>query len=128
MVSNSLQTSKPFLGFVVATKPFLVTDVTIQNGFRTAAFIHSTSTSSSTIDMNVTDQSNLYSNDSLKQLESLLAYIEIADDQLTAAEFVDIHSSIPTYNEWDDDAHLNELIELAREDESEQEEKVSLYI
>ncbi|CAF1420415.1 unnamed protein product [Adineta steineri] len=98
--------------------PWSITDVTIQNGFRTAAFINSTSTSSSTIDINVADQSNLCSNDSLKQLESLLAYIEIDDHQLTATEYVDIDSSIPTYNERDDDAHVKEVIELAQEDVS----------
>ncbi|CAF0901597.1 unnamed protein product [Adineta ricciae] len=75
----------------------------MQGGFRAAGFIDSSLTSLSTIDIDIADQTNL-------QL-------------LTAAEFVDIDSSIPAFNEWDDDVHLKELIEISRGDENEQEEE-----
>ena len=104
-----------------------VTDVTIQNGFRAAGFLNSSS--SSTSDMGAADQSDLYSHDpddSLKQLECLLGHVQIGGQQLTAAEFVDIDSSIPSFNEWDDDVDLKELIELSQDDGNEQEEETTV--
>ncbi|CAF1691272.1 unnamed protein product, partial [Adineta ricciae] len=91
-----------------------VTNVTIQGGFRAAGFIDSPLTSLLTIDIDIADQTNVQlvnHGDSLEQLEALLAHVRIGGQQLTAAEFVDIDSSIPAFNEWDDDVHLKELIE-----------------
>jgi hypothetical protein len=104
-----------------------VTDITIQNGFRVAGFVNSPLTSSTSIDINAADQADLQiinPDNLLEQLESLLTHIKIGGQQLTAAEFVDMDSSIPAFNEWDDDAHLKELVELSQEDENEQEEEV----
>ncbi|CAF1613059.1 unnamed protein product [Adineta ricciae] len=102
-----------------------VTNVTIQGGFRAAGFIDSSLTSLSTIDIDIADQTSLQlvnHGGSLEHLEVLLAHVRIDGQQLTAAEFVDIDSSIPAFNEWEDDVHLKDLIEISQGDENEEEE------
>jgi DDE superfamily endonuclease len=103
-----------------------VTELTIQNGFRAAGFVNSfTASSLSTIDTDViaeADSESDKSDDGLQQLDSLLTHIHIGGQQLTAAEFIDIDSSIPAFNEWDDDEHLKGLIEVLQEEDNEEEE------
>ena len=107
-----------------------VTELTIQNGFRAAGFVNSFNESSlSTIDTDVIAEADLESDNidnGLQQLDSLLTHIHIGGQQLTAAEFIDIDSSIPAFNEWDDDEHLKGLIEISQEDDDEEEEEISL--
>lgn len=92
----------------------VVTELTIQNAFRTAGFVQFSPSSS--IDNDIIVEGDLEpngSNDPLQQLDSLLSLIKIGGQHLTAAEFVDIDSCIPAYNEWDDDVHLKDLIEVS---------------
>ncbi|CAF4818490.1 unnamed protein product, partial [Rotaria sp. Silwood2] len=55
------------------------------------------------------------SNDPLEQLDSLLVHGRIEEQQLTAGEYIDIDSSIPAFNEWDDDEHLKVLVQVGEE-------------
>ncbi|CAF1550265.1 unnamed protein product, partial [Rotaria magnacalcarata] len=79
-----------------------VTENTIKNCFRAAGFICSSSTpSSSMTNMNIIIETDIESNNSdnpLQQLELLLAHIDIGGPRLTAAEFVEMDSCIPTFN------------------------------
>ncbi|CAF4510391.1 unnamed protein product [Rotaria sp. Silwood2] len=104
-----------------------VTENTIKNGFRAAGFIHSFSTSSSSmVDMDIIVEANIELNNSdnpLQQLDSLLAHIRIGGPQLPAVEFVDIDSCIPTFNEWDDHEHLKTYIQVTQDDNEEEEEE-----
>jgi len=93
-----------------------VTEFTIQNRFRAADFVNTSSTSSSTIDIDAITELDSRSNSSLQQLDSLLAHLQMVGQQLTAAEFVDIDSSIPAFNEYDDDEHLKGLVKVSQED------------
>ncbi|CAF4574714.1 unnamed protein product, partial [Rotaria magnacalcarata] len=97
-----------------------VTENTIRNGFRAAGFIHSSSTSSSSMmNMDIIIETDIESNNSdnpLQQLELLLAHIDIGGSQLTAAEFVEMDSCIPTFNEWDDYGHLKSSIQVTQDD------------
>jgi hypothetical protein len=45
--------------------------------------------------------------------------METGGQQLTAVKFVDIDSSIPAFNKWDDDENLQGLIEHSQADEDE---------
>ena len=76
-----------------------VTENTIKNGFRVVGFTHSSSTPSlSLVDMNVIVEADIELNDSdnllLQQLDTLLAHLHIG-----GLEFVDIDSSVLTFNE-----------------------------
>ncbi|CAF5048632.1 unnamed protein product [Rotaria magnacalcarata] len=97
-----------------------VTENTIRNVFRAAGFIHSSSTSSSSMmNMDIIIETDIESNNSdnpLQQLELLLAHIDIGGPQLTAAEFVEMDSCIPTFNEWDDYGHLKSSIQVTQDD------------
>ncbi|CAF4769828.1 unnamed protein product, partial [Rotaria magnacalcarata] len=55
-------------------------------------------------------------------LELLLAHIDIGGSHLTAAEFVEMDSCIPTFNEWDDYGHLKNSIQVTQDDNEEEEE------
>ncbi|CAF3938391.1 unnamed protein product [Rotaria magnacalcarata] len=50
------------------------------------------------------------------------AHIDIGGPQLTAAEFVEVDSCIPTFNEWDDYGHLKSSIQVTQDDNEEEEE------
>ena len=81
-----------------------VTENTIKNDFRVVGFTHSSSTSSlSFVDMDIIVEADRELNNSdnlLQQLDTLLAHLHIGGgSQLTAAEFVDIDSSVPKFNE-----------------------------
>ena len=56
----------------------------------------------------------------LQQLDTLLAHLHIGDLELTAAEFVGIDSSVPTFNEWDDYEYSKTYIQVT-EDNNEEE-------
>ncbi|CAF1532371.1 unnamed protein product [Rotaria magnacalcarata] len=103
-----------------------VTENTIRNGFRTAGFIHSSSTSSSSMmNMDIIIETDIESNNSdnpLQQLELLLAHIDIGGPQLTAAEFLEMDACIPTFNEWDDYGHLKSSIQVTQDDNEEEED------
>lgn len=80
--------------------------------------------SSSTINMDIIAETDAESNNSdnpLQQLQSLLAHIRIGGPQLTAAEFVEMDTCIPTFNEWDDYEHLNTSIQVAQGDNEEED-------
>ncbi|CAF4967699.1 unnamed protein product, partial [Rotaria socialis] len=62
----------------------------------------------------------------LQQIHSLLVHRRIGGSQLTAAEFVDIDSCIPTFNEWDDSEHLKTYIQVTQDDNEEEEEEEAL--
>ena len=102
-----------------------VTENTIKNCFRVAGFTHSSSTSSlSLVDMDIIVEADRELNNSdnlLQQLDTLLAHLHMNGSQLTAAEFVNIDSSVPTFNEWDDYEHLKTYIQVI-EDNNEEEE------
>ncbi|CAF1616651.1 unnamed protein product [Didymodactylos carnosus] len=104
-----------------------VTEKTIKNGFRAAGFTHSSSTSSScAIDMDIDVEADIELNNSdnlLQQLDSLLTHLQIGGPQLTAAEFVNIDSCIPTFNEWDDYEHLETYIQVTQDDNEDEEEE-----
>ena len=80
-----------------------MTENTIKNDFRVVGFTHSSSTSSlSLVDMDIIVEADRELNNSdnlLEQLDTLLAHLHIGGLELTAAEFLDIDSSIPTFNE-----------------------------
>ncbi|CAF4315451.1 unnamed protein product [Rotaria magnacalcarata] len=103
-----------------------VTENTIRNGFRAAGFIYPTSTSSSSMmNMDIIIETDIESNNSdnpLQQLELLLAHIDIGGPQLTAAEFVEMDSCIPTFNECDDYGHLKSSIQVTQDDNEEEED------
>jgi hypothetical protein len=107
-----------------------VTETTIKNTFRAAGFVHSSPTMhlpTTNPDASIkTDPESNNCNDPLKQLDSLLAHIRIGGHQLTAAEFVNIDSSIPAFNAWDDDEHLKDLVQVNEDEEKEEEENVSV--
>jgi len=107
-----------------------VTEATIKNTFRAAGFVHSSSTlylPTISLDafIEIDPESNNF-DDSLKQLDSLLAHAQIGGHQLTAVEFVNIDSSIPAFNEWDDNEHLKDLVQVDEDEEKEEEENVSI--
>ncbi|CAF4847126.1 unnamed protein product, partial [Rotaria socialis] len=107
-----------------------VTENTIKNVFCAAGFIHSSSTPSSSI-MNMaiiveTDIELHNSDNPLQQLHSLLVHLRIGGSQLTAAEFVDIDSCIPTFNESDDYEHLKTYIQVTQDNNEEEEEEEAL--
>jgi len=82
-----------------------VSETTILNEFRAASIVYISSTAYSTIDIDVITQPDSQSNnsvDSLQQLDSLLAHLQIGGQQLAAGEFVDIDSSIYAFDERDD--------------------------
>ncbi|CAF1066331.1 unnamed protein product [Didymodactylos carnosus] len=62
----------------------------------------------------------------LQQLDSSLTHLQIAGPQLTAAEFVNIDSCIPTFNEWDDYEHLKTYIQVTQDDNEDEEEEEGL--
>ncbi|CAF4058711.1 unnamed protein product, partial [Rotaria magnacalcarata] len=97
-----------------------------RNGFRAAGFIHSSSTSSSSMmNMDIIIETDIESNNSdnpLQQLELLLAHIDIGGPQLTAAEFLEMDACIPTFNEWDDYGHLKSSIQVTQDDNEEEED------
>ncbi|CAF1621654.1 unnamed protein product [Rotaria magnacalcarata] len=103
-----------------------VTENTIRNGFRAAGFIYPTSTSSSSMmNMDIIIETDIESNNSdnpLQQLELLLAHIDIGGPQLTAAEFVEMDSCIPTFNECDDYGHLKSSIQVTQDGNEEEED------
>ena len=105
-----------------------VTENTIKNDFRVVGFTHSSSTSSlSLVHMDIIVEADRELNNSdnlLQQLDTLLAHLHIGGgSQLTAAEFVDIDSSIPIFNEWDDYEYPKTDIQVT-EDNNEEEEIV----
>ena len=59
----------------------------------------------------------------LQQLDTLLTHLHIGSSQLTAGEFVNINSSVSTFNEWDDYEYLKTDIQVT-EDNNEGEEVV----
>jgi hypothetical protein len=107
-----------------------VTETTIKNTFRAAGFVHPSPTMHlPTINPDAsieTDPESNNCNDPLKQLDSLLAHIRIGGHQLTAAEFVNIDSSMPAFNEWDVDEHPKDLVQVDEDEEKEEEENVSV--
>ncbi|CAF4892538.1 unnamed protein product [Rotaria magnacalcarata] len=64
------------------------------------------------------------SDNPLQQLHSLLIHLRIGGSQLTAAEFVDIASCIPTFNEWDDYEHIKTYIQFTQDDNEEEEKSL----
>ena len=90
-------------------------------GFRVVGF--TLSSSSSLVDMDIIVEADIELNNSdnpLQQLDTLLAHLHMGVSQLTAAEFEDIDSSVPTFNEWDDYEHLKTYIQVT-EDNNEEE-------
>ena len=79
------------------------TDHTIKNGFLAAGFTPSSSKSSSSlVHMDIIVEADIELNNSdnpLQQLDTLLAHLHIGGLELTAAEFVNIGSSVPPFNE-----------------------------
>ena len=96
-----------------------VTENTIKSGFHTAGFTHFSSTASSSImDMDIIPETDIELNNGenpLQQLDSLLAHVQIGGSQLTAAEFVYIDSYIPAFNEWDDNEHFKDYIQMIQD-------------
>lgn len=102
---------------------------TIKNGFRAAGFVHLSSSSSSMTNLDIVAEADTQSNnldDPLEQLDSLLAHLQVDGEQLTAAEFVNIDSCTPTFNEWEDDEHLKDLIQLTPDHNEAEEEEILL--
>ena len=104
-----------------------VTEQTIKNCFGAAGFPNSSfAVSPSSTDMDVSvevDSETNNVNNLLQQLDSLLSHIQISGPQLTAAEFIDIDSYIPVFNEWDDNEPLRDLIQVVQENDEEAEEE-----
>ena len=84
-----------------------VTESTIRNTFRAAAFIHpdaeetSIDTTNSIDDFdeeNTSDDISL----ALKNLDALLAHVNIGGQSICASEFVEVDADIPAFNEWND--------------------------
>ena len=104
-----------------------VTEQTIKNCFGAAGFPNSSfAVSPSSTDMDVSvevDSETNNVNNLLQQLDWLLSHIQISGPQLTAAEFIDIDSYIPVFNEWDDNEPLRDLIQVVQENDEEAEEE-----
>ena len=83
-----------------------VTGSTIRNTFRTAGFIYPTTEeiTSTTTNSNDLDEENTGDDISiaLKDLDTLLALVNIGGQSLSANEFVEVDAEIPTFNEWND--------------------------
>jgi len=107
-----------------------VTEYTIKNCFHAAGFTHFSSTaSSSTMDMNIIAEADTELNtdeNPLQQLDSLLTHVQIGGSQLTAAEYVEIDSCIPAFNQWDDNEHLKDYIQIIQDDHEDEEEEEEL--
>ena len=82
--------------------------------FRAAGFTHCSSTCLSTLlNMYIIVEAGRElnnSDNSLQQLDTLLARLHIGGLELIAAEFVYIDCSAPTFNGWDDYEHLKTYI------------------
>ena len=102
-----------------------VAENTFKNGFRVTGFTHSSSTSlSSLVDMNIIVEADIDLNNSdnpLQPLDTLLAHLHIDDSRLTAGKFVDIDSSVPTFNEWDNYENPKTYIQVTEGNKEEEE-------
>ncbi|CAF4464776.1 unnamed protein product, partial [Rotaria sp. Silwood2] len=107
-----------------------VTESIVKNSFRTAGFVHPSSTIYLSIikspDVAIEADPELNNSyDPLKQFVSVLVHVRIGSHQLTAVKYVGIYSSIPTFNEWDDDEHLKSMIQV-EDEKKENDEHVSV--
>ena len=102
-----------------------VTETTIKNDFRVVGFTHSSSTSSlSLVDMDIIVEADRELNNSdnlLQQLDTLLAHLHVGGLESAAAELVDIDSSVPIFNEWDDYEHPKIDIQVTEHNNEEEE-------
>jgi hypothetical protein len=86
-----------------------VTQSTICNTFRTAGFFYPNTQGDTSITMNNNSDNDLDDeiitddvSTALRNLDALLAQINIGGHSLTANEFIEIDSETPAFNEWND--------------------------
>ena len=90
-----------------------VTDITIRNAFRVAGFFHISLDQHTTNDDAISADDHDHQN-TIEELDDLLCHFRMNVDRMSLVELVNIHSDIPTLNEWND--NNDQLIDTVNAD------------
>jgi hypothetical protein len=94
-----------------------VTETTIRNTFRSAGFVHPNSALVMNDDPDEDEEKD--DDDVLNQLDSLLKHVSIGGREMSASDFVDIDSEVPSFNEWNDEPEHLLHVDIDQMDEEE---------